>query len=324
MENNNSENLNRLVPIIGSKEFINGHVGNKWKWFIPEINEQVISFNLERTIQDKLGISAREWFRNRVLLAYGDKNGNHYCPICGKLIGSGKFFYTDGRCDNPECHKIFRSISATIKNVENYKENPSIKKKISNTLKDTYKGNPELHEKLSESTRKGLDTDESRKRRSEAHRKIWANPTDAMLNPKGRGAFIPGGNGSYAGTKNWIYSPYEERDICLDSMWERKFFIECMRNPDIVRIKRCPFGIQYLNPKDNEFHAYVPDFLIEYSDGTLELAEIKPEYKFEFIETIVKMKAGIEFCNSNFINYKMYTENNYDFSGSKKYLGLTE
>lgn len=69
----------------------------------------------------------------------------------------------------------------------------------------------------------------------------------------------------------------------------------------------------YEQPLKIEFddRYYVPDFFVEYWDGTKEVIEIK--YNIDLIENaskyITKFKAAEEFCNSNNLTFRILTEN---------------
>jgi hypothetical protein len=69
----------------------------------------------------------------------------------------------------------------------------------------------------------------------------------------------------------------------------------------------------YEQPIKIEFNDryYIPDFFVEYWDGTKEVIEIK--YTIDLIENaskyVVKFKAAEEFCNSNDLRFRILTEN---------------
>lgn len=69
----------------------------------------------------------------------------------------------------------------------------------------------------------------------------------------------------------------------------------------------------YEQPLKIEFkdRYYVPDFFVEYWDGTKEVIEIK--YTIDLIENaskyVAKFKVAEEFCNSNGMTFKIITEN---------------
>lgn len=69
----------------------------------------------------------------------------------------------------------------------------------------------------------------------------------------------------------------------------------------------------YEQPLKIEFNDryYVPDFFVEYRDGTKEVIEVK--YNIDLINNaskyIAKFKAAEEFCNSNGFTFRILTEN---------------
>lgn len=78
----------------------------------------------------------------------------------------------------------------------------------------------------------------------------------------------------------------------------------------------------YEQPLKIEFNDryYIPDFFVEYWDGTKEVIEIK--YNIDLIDNaskyVTKFKAAEEFCNSNNLTFRILTEtdirNNYLFN----------
>jgi hypothetical protein len=165
--------------------------------------------------------------------------------------------------------------------------------KQSKSMSEAYKRDPSLRYRAT----KGLMTKESREKSKRTKIEKWKNPTESMLksiNPRG--------------IKSSIFSPYENKEITFDSNWERSYFLECLKNPGIVSVIRCPFSIQYINPNDGLIHNYIPDFLVEYRDGSKILVEIKPKYtKYDKV-VISKSKSAMKYCKDIGIKFIMITE----------------
>lgn len=177
-------------------------------------------------------------------------------------------------------------------------------------LSDNYKINPEISRKKSNSLKETFSRPERKKNLIESQKKKWENPTERMINPKYKYGRIKGTR--YSGVKSRIYSRYEDKFISFDSNWEKFWFINESNNPDIVSIRRCNISIPYTN-QYGETHRYIPDFIVEYYSGNRELVEIKPSSRLNEIDTILKIKSGISYAFLHNLNYKILTEITYKF-----------
>ena len=192
--------------------------------------------------------------------------------------------------------------------MKSYYSNEENRIKTSQAIKNRYKRDLDLHRKISERTKNSLNTEESRMKRSKSHIDLWKNPTEKMINPKGGSGF--------RGIKSRIYSPYEDKFISFDSNWERDFFINISNNPDVIKIIRgAGMSIGYINPNDGISHNYIPDFLIEYSNGYKEVVEIKPQLIVDTDEIVnIKYRYAIKYLSDKNIGYRFITEKNYKFT----------
>lgn len=193
-------------------------------------------------------------------------------------------------------------MSQAIKESHN---KPEVREKISKSLKIHYSDENNLkkaRDRMNEVNKRS----DVREKRSRGLKKKWKNPTDRMLHPLLETGKRRGRRGA---TKSSIFSPYENKEITFDSNWERSYFLECLKNPGIVSVIRCPFSIQYINPNDSLIHNYIPDFLVEYRDGSKILVEIKPKYtKYDEV-VISKSKSAMRYCKDIGIRFITLTEN---------------
>lgn len=175
------------------------------------------------------------------------------------------------------------------------------KRSISHKLR--YVKNPDLRKESSERVIKFyVDHPEKREQQSESHRKLWEDPSPQLLATLGNVS---------RGITNYIYSPYENKDIKLDSMLERKFFEEYMRNPKVKSIVRLPIRFRYLDSLKDVYRTYYPDFSVEYIDGSLEIIEVKPDFQVNDTNVSDKRESAIDMCYLLGIVYSIYTEKNY-------------
>ena len=123
------------------------------------------------------------------------------------------------------------------------------------------------------------------------------------------------------------------------SLWERKFCKFLDENINIIRWSFETLKIQYMSPKDNALHFYIPDFIVEKknSKGEIEtlVVEIKPakqtkkpiptkrKHKRSLIAenityaiNISKWEAAKRFCEKHSWKFIILTENEL-FDASK-------
>lgn len=270
-------------------------------------------------ILNKLGINIQSWY-DRNVLRISDASQRPKCPICGKdcsflniskgYLKTCSFYHgrvLSGR-NGSEHHSEMMKL---------YYKNPDNRKKTSDSIKKTYEDNPELHDKISKRTKEGCNKPGQHEKRSEAHRLSWLNPTEAMLNPK---VYRPNGyNMNYSGCRSSVVSIYDNKTLSFDSNWERLFYFDCIKNEDIVNVSRWRTAIRYMDPISNLPHSYFPDFLIKYKNGYEEIVEIKPKRILSNCTVTAKIKAGISYSFLYGLNYRLITEENYNFDKDRIY-----
>ncbi len=96
--------------------------------------------------------------------------------------------------------------------------------------------------------------------------------------------------------------------IEFESSLERDFIYLLEFNIEVKRYYEQPLKIYYLDEGIEKY--YVPDFFVEYWDGTKEIIEVKyvQELEEKHSELSIKFKAAELFCNENNIVFKIYNE----------------
>lgn len=90
------------------------------------------------------------------------------------------------------------------------------------------------------------------------------------------------------------------------SDFEKDFMIELEAEPKVKKwTKNHSIRIPYVNIDSKVAH-YNPDFIVEYTDGTQELIEIKGKNNLTEI-TKRKQKAAKEWCEKRDIKYRLIT-----------------
>lgn len=134
-------------------------------------------------------------------------------------------------------------------------------------------------------------------RRGTNFRELWRNPTEGILKASGN-----------RGTKVYVYSKYEEKEILLQSNYEKDFFLKLSEDINVTSIIRVHgLGIEYTD-SENINHNYIPDFIVNYNDGKSLLIEVKPRYMINNELVLLKRDAAINYCRVHNMTYVMVTE----------------
>ena len=137
--------------------------------------------------------------------------------------------------------------------------------------------------------------------------------------------FIPTNTEKYFGKNNPFYR----------SGWEQKFMIILDTTPTVTRWCSECVAIKYWDKANNKPRNYFTDFYIEFEDGRRMIVEIKPykelqkpvpkQFKTQkqqmqylnemktYICNMSKWTDAKEFCDVNGIEFKIITENNFNF-----------
>ena len=93
-----------------------------------------------------------------------------------------------------------------------------------------------------------------------------------------------------------------------DSSWEREYMLLLDGDPFVVRWERCrSLRIPYVKASGKPGH-FNPDFIVERTDGTKELHEVKGTHLLDSEDTQRKIKAGTEFAYARGMVFKVITK----------------
>ena len=277
-------------------------------------------------LRDK-GMTRQEWVN---LHMFGDKNIYPACFYCKKNPLIFDFWsYRKTCCGEKECIRKLASsryedptykekwIKGRNKMTENesYRINLSIghKRQYERTLGTDKNLNSEKNKKLKihngsykkvgSSVKAAYENNlDLRVKQSLSHKRLWEDDSyfNKMMENRSNGR----------GIKSSIYSKYEGKYIHLDSSWERSYFIFMESNNSIKSITRVNKRIiKYFSNYKNKNRTYLPDFKVEYTDGRIEIIEIKPRYQLEWEEVKEKKSAAEKYCQENNMTYRILTEN---------------
>ncbi len=93
-----------------------------------------------------------------------------------------------------------------------------------------------------------------------------------------------------------------------DSSWEEEYMKE-LENDDSVSkwTKNHGLRIKYFTT-DNKFKTYVPDFLVEKTDGQIELVEMKGTHLLKNPNTLKKIEFAKKWCTTRGITYRIISK----------------
>ena len=96
--------------------------------------------------------------------------------------------------------------------------------------------------------------------------------------------------------------------ITYRSLWERRFMLYCDKSNQIFKWSSEELHIPYIAPKDECWHNYYPDFIVNTRDGRVIIVEIKPYYQKKYKVNRAKWAAAEEYCEQHGYEFKVLTE----------------
>lgn len=99
-----------------------------------------------------------------------------------------------------------------------------------------------------------------------------------------------------------------------DSSLEREYMVELERDPGVLSWTK-KHGIKIPYKLLGFTHHYLPDFLVEYRDGSKELHETKGLPLLLWLSTKIKGETAEEWCRKQGWKYKVITKGRQAFYG---------
>lgn len=189
---------------------------------------------------------------------------------------------------------------------------PEVRMKRSNSLKGK-KHSLKTRMKMSESAKIAQNKPETVLKRSESITRYHELNPDSVR-PWGQMNYITGSHDSIRFGKKIKY----------DSSYERDFLIIVERCSEVLSISRGP-RIPYYNSDESRVKGYYSDFILELSNGSKLIVEIKPEFRLSETIVIDKYLGAREYCSEKDYIYLILTEVNlYTDNGLNYGLNLYE
>jgi hypothetical protein len=105
---------------------------------------------------------------------------------------------------------------------------------------------------------------------------------------------------------NYI-SQKTNRNVNFRSGLELKFYEQLEKNPKVRDYRVENINIEYFF--EGTKHTYTPDVLVEYTDGKIEMWEIKPKSQTKWPKNLAKWQAANIFCKNRNWEFIVVTEN---------------
>lgn len=118
-------------------------------------------------------------------------------------------------------------------------------------------------------------------------------------------------------TRKWakkgnVWASKAQRNIPYRSSWELRAIERLERDPTVTSFKfepvRIPYFYQAQNDEISRQRHYVPDFLIDYTDGSRLLVEVKPDCHVSAAINVAKAAAARELCEEMGWQFKFWTK----------------
>jgi len=100
---------------------------------------------------------------------------------------------------------------------------------------------------------------------------------------------------------------------CFDSQPEREFFLKMIRDGSVRKIwftgmlthGQSDFVVHYIDPETHALRSYYPDFLIQKTDGSYLIVEVKADYQVEDAVVMAKQRSAQQMAEASRMEYRM-------------------
>jgi hypothetical protein len=106
--------------------------------------------------------------------------------------------------------------------------------------------------------------------------------------------------------QGYFFSKKNNKDLFFRSGLESEFYKILEKKGDVARYNVECLEIEYFY--EGGKHRYIPDILVEYTDGRKELWEIKPKSQTKMPKNVAKWAAANEYCKKRNWNFIVLTE----------------
>jgi hypothetical protein len=106
------------------------------------------------------------------------------------------------------------------------------------------------------------------------------------------------------------YTSTKSGQVCkFRSGWEEKIMVHLDTSPDVESWTYEQTVIEYVsNIRSKKVRKYYPDFYVKYTDGHVEVIEVKPKRKLDQLTVRKKADAARTWCSERGLTYRIITE----------------
>lgn len=214
----------------------------------------------------------------------------HYKP-------EGEYWCYD--CVKENIHKIPAVKEGSIKGALRNKDK-DIKEKMSKSLKKHWEAS---HDERIQRWHEYMETpeyDEYRESRRQFNLKKYSDPVELeKLTKQGKSGYKSGYFTSHRQNKKEIY---------YASSYEQKALNILETSSQVTAFDRYKGKVPYIKPSTGLEHNYLPDFIVEMTDGTKKVIEVKAKWQLSEVETKSKLEQAEKYFNEKKIQFEVWDE----------------
>lgn len=295
--------LNRSI-INYNYSFYKIGTGNSSKYIVPELNYKLLSGNGLVNYLKSINITTRQWF-NKWILGIGFYSDIY--PVCSecrskKLTWKGRISKGYSTYCSKSCH--ISNLNRTNWLDDSYKSRMS--KFLSDRNKSGICGFGTLNDYELGVLQSKAHSDEAKEKWRKSRE--WYDSTGGYFGRLINGDIEGKTSPSHPRYKSGYYLSSKSGKVHYRSGYELAYYKLLDNNPEVEEYLVEPFFVNYTH--NGITKKYYPDLLISYTDGRLEVEEIKPKSFINNEINTIKFEAISKYCKLNKIKFNVITEDN--------------
>jgi hypothetical protein len=108
------------------------------------------------------------------------------------------------------------------------------------------------------------------------------------------------------GTCGYFWSEKNQESLRYRSLWEKSAYELLESMDEVASYEPEPFSIDY--KFEGRTHRYVPDILVQYKSGRVELVEIRPSWRLQQPKERAKFEAARKFCAEWGVPFRVWND----------------
>lgn len=214
----------------------------------------------------------------------------HYKP-------EGEYWCYD--CVKENIYKIPAVKEGSIKGALRSKDK-DVKEKISKSLKKHWEENYDERIQRWHEYMETPEYDEYRESRRQFNLKKYSDPIELeKLTKQGKSGYKSGYFTSHRQNKKEIY---------YASSYEQKALNILETSSQVANFDRYKGRVPYIKPSTGLEHNYIPDFMVEMTDGSTKVVEVKAKWQLSEIDTRAKLEQAEKYFNEQGVKFEVWDE----------------